>query len=126
MMEANIVQQGAKFCGWFDAPFPIGKTDFHLDITSVDDNGYFIGLGSDKQGNFHVKGSLVGTEVNFVKNYEDGSHTGIQYSGKIEGNIVLGEYTYCFRKYFLKMDVCEKFWMERVMKWHLLLNNLPM
>ena len=57
---------------------------------------------------------MSGDEVEFVKDYADGSHTGIKYKGKVEGGCISGEFRFNFKKMFINMDICEKFWMEIV------------
>ena len=93
-----------------------GKTEFQLKIVTVDQNGGFTGSGTDKQGDFTIEGTLVGDDVEFVKDYKDESHTGVKYKGKVEGNCVNGEYKFNYKKMFINMDICEKFWMEIVIK----------
>ena len=77
-----------------------------MKIVTVDQDGSFIGTGTDKQGAFVVKGILVSDDVMFVKEYRDGSHTGIKYVGRVEGNCVAGEYRFNYRKMFINMDIC--------------------
>ena len=72
------------------APFLFGKTDFTLVIQDCADSGDFSGVGSDKQGDFTVKGKVAGTKISFVKDYKDGSHTNIQYEGEIDNDTVEG------------------------------------
>ena len=44
----------SQFTGWYDAPFPFGKTDFTVVIESCQ-QGQFSGAGQDKQGDFTIK-----------------------------------------------------------------------
>ena len=96
------------------SPFPFGKTEFTLKIVTVNQDGSSTGTGADKQGEFNVKGTLVSDDVVFVKDYKDGSHTGVKYVGRVEGRCVAGEYRFNYRKMFINMDICEKFWMEKI------------
>ena len=59
-----------QFTGWYEAPFPFGKTDFTLLIENCADSGDFSGVGSDKQGEFTVRGKVDGAKVTFVKDYK--------------------------------------------------------
>ena len=63
-----------------------------MKIVTVDQDGSFIGTGTDKQGAFIVKGTLVSDDVVCVKEYRDGSHTGIKYVGRVDWNCVAEEY----------------------------------
>ena len=80
----------------------------------MDQDGSFIGTGTDKHGAFIVKGTLESDDVMFVKEYRDGSHTGIKYVGRVEGNCVVGEYRFNYRNMFINIYICEKFWMEKI------------
>ena len=96
---STIINENVKFSGWYDAPFPFGKTDFTLTIEKVvAADGTFFGRGTDKQGHFTIQGQFSCTndngegDVTFVKDYVDKSHTNIQYEGKISGNTISGIY----------------------------------
>jgi len=116
MGNMKLLTAGAEFVGWFEAPFPFGKTEFQLKITSVNPaDRSFTGTGNDKQGNFTVGGTLFSDdEVEFVKDYVDGSHTGVKYKGRVEGKCIAGEYKFNYKKMFINMDICENFWMELI------------
>ena len=114
MASLELCSAGAEFVGWYEAPFPFGKTEFTLKIVTVDQDASFTGTGTDKQGEFNVRGTLVSDDVVFVKDYKDGSHTGVKYVGRVEGRCVAGEYRFNYRKMFINMDICEKFWMEKI------------
>ena len=114
MASWELCSAGADFVGWYEAPFPFGKTEFTLKIVTVDQDGSFTGTGSDKQGEFTVAGTLASDDVVFEKEYKDGSHKGIKYVGRVERNCVAGDYRFNYRKMFINMDICEKFWMEKI------------
>ena len=113
-MTDNIFQLGNKFTGWYDAPFPFGKTEFSLVIESFNDTDKtFSGSGNDKQGDFKIQGNLNGdNKVEFMKGYVDGSHTNIQYEGIIEDDQVTGHYTFCYKTFLINMNIKEKFQMR--------------
>jgi len=116
MAGLALFSSHTDFVGWYEAPFPFGRTEFELKINNVDKDGTFTGTGSDKQGHFSIHGTVTGDGVEFVKDYKDGSHTGIKYEGKVEGNCVKGEYKFNYKKMFINLDICEKFWMEIMIK----------
>ena len=113
-MTDNIFQPGKKFCGWYDAPFPFGRTEFNLEMESFNDQDQsFSGTGNDKQGEFKIQGKLsAGNKVEFMKSYVDGSHTNIHYEGIIEGDQVSGHYTFCYKTFLINMNIKEKFQMN--------------
>ena len=110
---AELVRPGAQFAGWYDAPFPFGRTEFLLTVGAVAGEEW-TGSGEDKQGAFSVKGKLLEDGlVTFVKDYLDGSHTGVEYSGQADtaAGTLQGEYKFKYRKVFISLDICEKFSM---------------
>jgi len=116
MAGLEFISPNTELVGWYAAPFPFGKTEFQLRVLSVDEDGSFTGAGSDKQGDFTVQGFVTGDYVEFVKDYLDGSHIGIKYKGKVEGDYVNGEYKFNYKKMFINLDIVEKFCMEIVIK----------
>ena len=112
-MTNNIFQPGKKLTGYYDAPFPFGRTEFSLEIELYSDQDQsFSGIGRDKQGEFKVQGKLSGDKVEFMKNYVDGSHTNIKYEGKMEDDQVTGYYTFCYKTFLVTMNIKEKFQMK--------------
>ena len=68
MAKPTIINKNVKFHGWFDAPFPFGRTEFKVTIEEYDSVGeVFSGRGEDKQGQFTISGNITGDMVNFVK-----------------------------------------------------------
>ena len=108
------IESPLQFSGWYEAPFPFGKTDFTLTIENCADTGDFSGVGRDKQGEFTVRGQVSGTRVTFVKDYKDGSHTNIKYDGVMETDHIEGQYSFLFKSFVINMNVQEKFYMKLV------------
>ena len=52
-----------------------------------------------------------GGGVTFVKDYCDGSHTGVQYEGGLAGDTVTGHYTFTYKTFLVNMNIREKFSM---------------
>ena len=71
------------------------------------------GRGEDKAGVFVVRGRVEGGGggVTFVKDYCDGSHTGVQYEGGLAGDTVTGHYTFTYKTFLVNMNIKEKFSM---------------
>ena len=69
------------------------------------------GRGEDKAGVFVVRGRVEGGGVTFVKDYCDGSHTGVQYEGGLAGDTVTGHYTFTYKTFLVNMNIREKFSM---------------
>ena len=123
--------EGNKFSGWYEAPMSLGKTEFLLEVEKVDKEGVvveWVGRGKDltslsnmgkrlnQEREFTCEGRLTDDcEITFTKNFCDGSHTGIRYSGLVkedEGEVIVaGQYTAQFAKLFVKMEIKEKFSM---------------
>ena len=101
-----------QFNGWYEAPFPFGKTDFSLVVITCSGDGEFTGTGQDKQGEFTVKGKIDGSKVSFVKDYKDGSHTNVQYEGTVDNDHIDGQYYYLYKTFLVNMKVQEKFYMK--------------
>ena len=79
MTSEGIFSNRPEFSGWYEAPFPFGKTEFVLTIDSFDvSTGSVSGHGHDKQGQFKIHGGVDrdGVIVRFTKDYDDKSHTG--------------------------------------------------
>ena len=121
---------GDKFSGWYEAPMSLGKTEFLLEVEKVEEgeDGHWVGRGKDlttlsnlgkrlnQEREFTVcEGRLTDGEITFTKNFCDGSHTGIRYSGQVkeeDGEVIVeGEYTTQFSKLFVKMEIKENFSM---------------
>ena len=116
-MVGIFFKPGSKYSGWFDAPFPFGKTEFNVEIYDFNEiDGIFTGRGSDRQGDFKISGKIENMNITFVKDYIDGSHTNIQYSGTIliESNTasVSGSYSFTYKTFLVNMNINEKFYME--------------
>lgn len=108
----SIIAPNAKFTGWYDAPFPFGKTEFSLLIESCGPDGEFSGSGQDKQGEFTVKGNVEGQKVVFVKDYKDRKYTDIKYDGLLDGDHIEGQYSFLYKTLVINMNVKEKFYMK--------------
>ena len=66
--DKSIIDKNVKFHGWYDAPFPFGRTEFTVTIEEYDEvSEVFTGRGEDKQGQFTISGSISGHTVIFVK-----------------------------------------------------------
>ena len=105
----NLIESPLQFSGWYEAPFPFGKTDFTLTIENCADSGDFSGVGRDKQGEFSVRGQVEGTRVTFVKDYNDGSHTNIQYDGQIDDDHIEGLGRYLLSLFNWTIPIKKKF-----------------
>ncbi|XP_023323371.1 uncharacterized protein LOC111697562 isoform X2 [Eurytemora carolleeae] len=107
--------QGSEWEGWYAAPAPFGQTTFKIKILEVDLQGEFKGEGEDKQGQFEVRGTIQGSEIEFVKDYkENGNHKGIIYKGRIEENKISGKYEFLYKALFIRLNVCEDFEMKLI------------
>ena len=124
------LKAGDKFSGWYEAPMSLGKTEFLLEVEKVEEveeGGQWVGRGKDlttlsnlgkrlnQEREFTCEGRLTEAGITFTKNFCDGSHTGIRYSGRVKEEdgevIVRGEYTTQFAKLFIKMEIKENFSM---------------
>ena len=116
MGNLELFSAESEFAGWYDAPFPFGRTQFQLKITSIHEDWRFTGSGTDKQGEFTVQGRLVCDDVEFVKDYTDGSYSDIKFKGKVDGQCVSGDYRFTYKRMFINMNICENFWMRVIDK----------
>jgi len=116
MESLELFSAESEFAGWYDAPFPFGKTQFQLKIITLHEDGRFTGTGHDKQGEFTVQGRLDCDDVEFMKDYTDGSYSGIKFKGKVQGKCVSGDYRFIFKRMLINMNICENFWMEAIDK----------
>ena len=127
----SIFSKKPEFSGWYDAPFPFGKTDFVLTIDAYDgSSGNITGHGEDKQGLFKIHGNIEddGVIVKFVKDYNDNSHTGnfrifgsfdwylilagIEYEGCLENDTITGYYSFQYKFFLISMNSRERFYMK--------------
>ena len=132
---------GDQISGWYEAPMSLGRTEFLLEVEKVEEvqevkeeeereemQGYaWTGRGKDlttlsnlgkrlnQEREFTCEGRLTEAGLTFTKNFCDGSHTGIRYSGLVneeDGEVIVGgEYTTQFAKLFIKMEIKENFSM---------------
>ena len=125
-MQLSAEQQ---FQGWYEAPLGLGRTEFLLLVERVEQDGSWVGRGSDlstltmvgtrrqEERHFTVEGRVQGSVVEFTKAVSDGSHCGIQYRGEVQeedGEVrVRGEYHTTFARLLIKMQINERFEMTR-------------
>ena len=117
---------GSKWKGFYDAPFPYGRQEFTLDVEEVTPDNAFLAIGHDKEGKFSAKGSLSNItlaseegnetcDINFVKDYvsKDG-YKGVEYKGKLNGSKIIGHYSFVWRKSFINKSITGIFEMTLV------------
>ena len=112
--SANIFSPGTQFSGWYDAPLGFGRTDFTATVeTYQETTGQFTASGTDKQGDFTLKGTVTGDDVRFVKDFtaSDG-YKDIKYSGSVEGEEVKGTYKFQYNALFISLPINENFYMK--------------
>merc|ERR1712051_700467 len=111
---ANIFAPGTKYTGWYDAPLGFGRTEFTATIETYQERtGEFSATGSDKQGDFTLKGKMQGAQVDFVKDFtEAGGYKDIKYKGNIENDEIKGTYNFFYRALFINLPINENFYMK--------------
>merc|ERR1712150_87960 len=114
MTSAAIFSPGTQVTGWYDAPAGFGRTEFQATIDSFQaSTGDFTATGTDKQGDFTLKGKVEGNEVNFVKDFTDaGGYKDIKYQGTVDGDEVNGTYKFFYKALFISLPIHENFYMK--------------
>jgi hypothetical protein len=119
---------GDSFTGWYEAPLGLGRTEFQLTVETAEGPGRWTGRGRDlstisltggrrpEEREFTVSGRWEGQAIEWTKDFRDGSHTGIRYSGRLEVDeegavTVEGDYTFNFTKLWMSMQIKENFRM---------------
>ena len=99
MSNPNIFVTNVKFRGWYDAPFPFGKTEFTLTIETHDET----------DGSFR-KGPALTLFIHSTNNPNTMQY-GVQYEGGLAGDTVTGHYTFTYKTFLVNMNIKEKFSM---------------
>ena len=111
---AKIFSPGTSFSGWYDAPLGFGRTEFTATVQTFEEStGAWAATGTDKQGDFTLKGKVEGEEVSFVKDFTaaDG-YKDIKYKGNIENDEVSGAYNFFYKALFISLPINENFYMK--------------
>ena len=111
---ANIFSPGTAFSGWYDAPLGFGRTQFTATVETYEEStGAWTARGTDKQGDFTLKGKVEGSEVNFVKDFTAASgYKDIKYKGTVENDEVKGTYNFFYKALFINLPINENFYMK--------------
>merc|ERR1712241_1408061 len=112
--EANIFSAGTRFSGWYEAPVGSGRTEFTATVETFEEStGAWTARGTDKQGDFTLKGKVEGSEVSFVKDFtEADGYKNIKYTGTVDNDEVRGAYKFFYKALFINLPINENFYMK--------------
>ena len=75
--------------------------------------GEFTATGTDKQGDFTLRGKVEGEQVSFVKDFTAaGGYKDIKYQGTVDGDEVNGTYKFFYKALFISLPIHENFYMK--------------
>merc|ERR1711874_176901 len=82
-------------------------------LSRQESTGAWTARGTDKQGDFTLKGKVEGSDVRFVKDFTSaGGYKNIKYSGTVENDEVKGDYHFVYKALFINLPVNENFYMK--------------